>query len=152
MLWISSIGVAACLAVSALSKSAFKWSVLLAVGLAVSFCIGSLGHHSLIWVVDLAMLLVMIGMRQEINREWQDGTIRLQIAMTTIYLVYSVFAEGHPWLISPLIDMGNLLYLVQLALVGFGGTTNSHRNYLYIRDQRRRGNNLPWLLTAWRMT
>lgn len=152
MIVASLIAVLICCAVSFLSRSAIKWSVLMLMGLATSFVLGSLGHYFLIWVVDLSMLMAMIGMRQELNREWQDGVVRLQIVLTTIYLVFAVFAERTPWLTGPLIDMGNLLYLVQVALVGFGGLTNSLRNYRYIRDQRKSGNKLPWLLTAWRMT
>lgn len=152
MLTASLIAVLTCIAVSVLSKSSFKWSLLMAVGMAVSFTLGITDHHAMIWLVDLAMILAMIGMRQEINREWQDGVIRLQILLTTVYLVYAVFAERLPAWIDPLIDTGNLLCLVQLALVGFGGWTNSLRNYRYIRGQRKSGNKLPWLLTAWRMT
>lgn len=152
MLTASLLAMLTCIAVSIMSKSAFKWACLMAGGMAVSFSLGSAGHYALIWVVDLAMLLAMIGMRQEINREWQDGVVRLQVVVTTIYLVFAVFAERAPYWIGPLIDAGNLLCLVQIALVGFGGLTNSLRNYRYIRDQRKSGNKLPWLLTAWRMT
>lgn len=152
MLAASLVAIIACLLLSALSKSAFKWSALMASGMAASFSLASMGLYELLWVIDLAMMLSMIGMRQELNREWQDGVIRLQVVVATIYIVFSVFAERASWLISPLIDMGNLLCLVQLALVGFGGLTNSQRNYRYIRDQRKSGNKLPWFLTAWRMT
>lgn len=152
MIIASILAVIACMAVSFLSKSALKWSVLMAVGMLISSALGFAGYYGFIWIVDLAMLLSMIGMRQEINREWQDGVIRLQVLVTTVYLVFYVFAERAPWLTGPLIDAGNLLCLVQLALIGFGGLTNSVRNYLYIRDQRKSGNKLPWLITAWRMT
>lgn len=152
MLIASLVATLVCVVVSIMSKSATKWTSLLAAGLAVSFVLGSTGNYPLIWVVDLAMLISMIGMRQEINREWQDGVIRLQIVVTTVYVVFAVFAERVTWLSDPLIDLGNVLFLVQTALVGFGGLTNSQRNYRYIRDQRKSGNNLPWLLTAWRMT
>ena len=151
MLIASIMAVVACLAVSFLSKSALKWSVLMALGMAISFTVATMGQYSMIWVVDLAMMLAMIGMRQEINREWQDGVIRLQGVVTTIYMVFAVFSESQPWLISPLIDAGNLLCLVQLALVGFGGAMNSRRNFEYVRQLRKSGSKSPWLLTAWRM-
>lgn len=152
MLIVSLLAVLACCAVSFLSKSALKWSALMAAGLAVSFTLSEMGHYFLIWAVDLSMLMAMLGMRQELNRDWQDGVVRLQIVVTTVYLVFAVFAERTPWLTGPLIDMGNLLYLVQLSLVSFGGMTNSLRNYRWIKEQRKSGNNLPWILTAWRMT
>lgn len=152
MIIASILAAIVCVAVSFLSKSALKWSSLMAVGMLASLSLGFSQHHSLIWLVDLFMMIAMLGMRQELNREWQDGVVRLQVLVTTIYLVVAVFAERMPSWIGPLIDAGNLLFLVQLALVGFGGWTNSLRNYRYIRDQRRSGNKLPWLLTAWRMT
>lgn len=152
MVVISFMLMATCVLVSVMSRSAIKWSCLMAAGMATSSALGYTDRHTLIWAVDLFMLMAMIGMRQEINREWQDGVVRLQLVIAVAYTTLAVFAERASWLISPLIDMTNLLCLVQLALLGFGGLTNSQRNYRYIRDQRRAGNKIPWLLTAWRMT
>lgn len=152
MLAVSLFALAACFALSSLSKSSFMWTGILAFGLAVSFGLSEVNGHAMIWVVDLSMFLAMIGSRHEINRDWQDGVVVLQGLLTTLYITYAVFAERVTWLIDPLIDAGNILYLVQLALVGFGGAANSIRNYRYIRYQRKSGNRLPWFRTAWRMT
>lgn len=152
MLAVSISAIIACLIVSALSRSSLMWTGILAAGMAASFGLSEAQAHHMIWVVDLAMFLVMVGNRQEINRVWQSGVLALQGLLTVMYVVFAVFSQGVPWLIDPLIDAGNGLYLAQLALVGFGGAANSIRNYRYVRDQRKSGNKLPWFRTAWRMT
>lgn len=141
-----------CLFVSALSRSGLKWSALMLAGMIANFIVGSMGHFSLLWVIDLFLMLSMIGMRQEINRKWQDGVVWLQIMIVISSTTYAVFARANTWLMQPLIDAGMVMGAAQLALIGFGGWRNSLRNYRYIRDQRKSGNKMPWLLTAWRMT
>lgn len=141
-----------CLFVSALSKSGLKWAVLMLAGMIANFIIGSMDHFALLWVIDLFLMLAMIGMRQELNRWWQDGVAWLQIMIVISSITYTVFAGANTWLMQPLIDAGRVMGAVQLALIGFGGGRNSMRNYRYIRDQRKAGKNLPWFLTAWRMT
>lgn len=152
MLAVSFIAAVLCFVLSIFSKSACKWSLLLLGGLAVSFGLGSFENHPLIWIVDTFMMLAMIGMRQDLHRSWQEPVLRLQVVLITIYLVYAVFAGRVSWIIDPLIDLGNLLYLAQVLMVAFGGVVSGRRNLAYIRDQRRAGNKLPWLRTAWRMT
>lgn len=137
---------------SALSKSSMKWSMLMLAGLVANFIVGGMNHLTLLWVIDLFLMISMIGMRQELNREWQDGVIWLQILIVTSSIVYAVFAGTNAWLINPLIDTGRILGTVQLALIGFGAGRNSFRNFRYIQDQRRSGNRLPWFRTAWQMT
>ncbi len=137
---------------SALSKSSMKWSMLMLAGLVANFIVGGMGHLTLLWIIDLFLMISMIGMRQELNREWQDGVVWLQILIVTSSIVYAVFAGTNAWLINPLIDTGRILGTVQLALIGFGASRNSLRNFQYIRDQRRSGNRLPWFRTAWQMT
>lgn len=141
-----------CIGVSALSKSGMKWSCLMLAGMVANFIVASMGHYALLWVIDLFLMISMIGMRQELNREWQDGVVWLQIVIVTSSVVYAVFSGVYPWLNQLLIDLGRIMGAVQLALIGFGGGRNSLRNFRYIRDQRRSGRNLPWFLTAWRMT
>lgn len=137
---------------SALSKSSMKWSMLMLAGLVANFIVGGMGHLTLLWIIDLFLMISMIGMRQELNREWQDGVVWLQILIVTSSIVYAVFAGTNAWLINPLIDTGRILGTVQLVLIGFGASRNSLRNFQYIRDQRRSGNRLPWFRTAWQMT
>lgn len=141
-----------CVFMSALSKSGMKWAVLMLAGLIANFIVGAMGHYTLLWVIDLFLMISMIGMRQELNREWQDGVVWLQIVIVTSSIVYAVFSGVTPWLNQLLIDLGRIVGAVQLALIGFGGGRNSLQNYRYIRDQRKSGRNLPWFLTAWRMT
>lgn len=152
MLLAIFLAAAACVLLSALSKSSMKWSLLMLAGLIANFIVGSMGHLGLLWIIDLFLMISMVGMRQSINREWQDGVVWLQILIVTSSVVYAVFVETNAWLRNPLIDAGRVMGAVQLVLIGFGATRNSLRNYRYIRNQRKSGNKLPWLLTAWRMT
>lgn len=135
------------LGASALSRSGLAWSLLLCAGMALGFTVSSVGLHGFLFVVDLAFLMTMIAMRQAINQWWQDGVIFLQIVISVIYLVFTVYAGRAEWLVGASIDVANVLFLAQVALTGFGGLRNSIRNVSYIRRKR-----LPLLPTAWRMT
>lgn len=150
MLLAIFLAMGVCIVLSALSKSSMKWSLLMAAGMVANFIVGSLGHHGLLWVIDLFLMISMIGMRQQINRRWQDHVIRLQIVVVTISVVYAVFAGANTWLIKPLMDAGRIVGAAQLALIGFWAGKNSLRNFRYVQNQRKAGNRLPWR-TMWQM-
>lgn len=152
MLTLSIIWVVVALAASSLSRSGLSWSLVLMAGLLSGWGAGSLGHHNFLFVIDLGLLFAMMGMRQQINSWWQDVIVVLQIMITVVYLVFTVFSGRAAWLTGAAIDTANLLYLAQLALATCGGLRNSLTNVMFIRRQRRRGNHLPFLPTAWRMT
>lgn len=152
MLLVIFLAAGACVAMSALSKSSMKWSLLMVAGLIANFIVGSLGHYALLWVIDLFLMLSMIGMRQELNRWWQDGVVWLQILIVLASIIYAVFAGANTWLMRPLIEAGRVAGMLQLLLIGSGAGRNSLRNFRHIRDQRKMGNRLPWFRTAWQMT
>lgn len=152
MLTASIIGVIVCLLASVMSKSAFRWACFMAAGLVTGYALGSLGLTHLLFATETTIALMMLGSRQDLNHEWQEPVFWSQVVVTLCYLVYAVFNEAAPWLNFYLVRAANLIFLVQVMLVSFGGLTNGLRNYRWIKAQRKSGNNLPWLLTAWRMT
>lgn len=150
MLLAIFLAAGACALLSALSKSSMKWSLLMLAGLIANFIVGSMGHLGLLWIIDLFLMISMIGMRQQINRKWQDCVIWLQIVVVTISVVYAVFAGANTWLVYPLIDAGRIVGAAQLAIIGYWAGKNSLRNFRYVQSQRKAGNNLPWR-TMWQM-
>lgn len=152
MLIASCLALALALACSALSRSALIWCSILAFGLVGGNLLGRSGLHAYLCVLDTALLLLMLGNRQGLNREWQGPVTMLQILILGVYIVYSALWGNLLWLTSPFIDAANGAFLIQLSLVALGGLMNSRRNYHYAKALKRNGNTSPFLTLAWRET
>lgn len=151
MLTASIIGVLACLLASVMSKSAFRWACFMAASLASGYALGSVGAHSFLVVSYAVVTMMMLGYRQQLNDEWQNIIVVLQMVVVGLYATLTVFGGDAPWLNFYLVRAGNMIFLLELVVLFCGGLNNSIRNFFYIRDQRRRGNRLPWFRSAWQM-
>lgn len=150
MLWLTVSTLVIATACSGLSRSALQWSAIMGFGIAMGFGLGSLELHSSIFLADLAILVCMALRRQELNDWWQESVIALQIVISVAYLIYAVFAGSAPWLTTTLIDLANVLFLAQVALVGSGGIKNGYQNIKRLKQQRKSGRNVP-ISTIWKM-
>ena len=119
-------------------------------GAAAGYMIGSAEVYYLLFPADLIILTSMAFWRQELNDWWQESVIALQIVISVTYLIYAVFAGSAPWLTTTLIDLANVLFLAQVALVGSGGIKNGYQNIKRLQQQRKSGRNVP-ISTIWKM-
>lgn len=152
MLVLTCIAVFLVILASMFSRSGLKWSLLMGAGLACGYAVGSAGLHGYLFVIDAVILMVMFTSRQEINLWWQDAVMALQTMICGLYVIYAALSGAIPWLVSVLIDSANVVFVTQVMLVGLGGGRNSYNNVRYVRNQRKRGVNMSYLPTVWRMT
>lgn len=152
MLWLSIAVVFAATLVSSFSKSGLRWAGLMLAAMTSGYLVGSAGLHGYLFVVDAVLLMAMFTSRQGINLWWQDAVYALQVMICGLYVMYAALAGAYPWLVSVLIDSANVMFVAQAAIVALGGGRNSYNNIQYVRSQRKRGVNMNYLPTVWRMT
>lgn len=152
MLSVSILAVVVALACSVLSRSALQWSAYVAAGLCFGRFLGSNDLHSYLFVVDAAILIAMIGSYTRDNRVWQELVAMLQSGILAIYAAYALLGNTMLWLTIPLIDVANLAFIAQAAILALGGLRNSQRNYHYAKARKQSGDKTSFLILAWRAT
>lgn len=152
MLWLTCLALLAVGAMSCLSRSALTWCVYLALMLAGGRHLSLSDLYPYLCALGTAMLLMMLGSRQPINRAWQEPVIMLQCGILLLYVAFNVLGKSMLWLTIPFIDVANVAFLAQLMIVGLGGIMNSVRNYKYAMARKDRGDSSSLWTIAWRLT
>lgn len=139
-------------ACSVLSRSAMTWCAMLAVTMAVGVFIGMNDLYPYICVLATVVLLMMLKSYSFANRKWQEPVFMLQCGITLIYILFTVLGSEFLWMKTQFVDVANIAFLIQVALVGLGGAINSVRNYRYAMREKNSGDRTSFMILTWRMT